>query len=130
MHIMSGVMKPLLTPVGVQMKRSGPRRAEMLPPLPSQYSRAQMRRPMSQICSLIVVASFDAKSAMSAALYGAGAATGAEPAELVAIAAAPASKTTFTPASVKTSFAPGVSRISLFWRNSFAPVFTKSAASF
>ena len=68
MHIMSGVMKPLLTPVGVQMKRSGPSRAEMLPPLPSQYSRAQMRRPMSQICSLIEVASFEAKSATSSLL--------------------------------------------------------------
>ena len=68
-------MKPLLTPVGVTMKRSGPRRAEMLPPLPSQYSRIQMRRPMSQICSLSDWASGELKSRASrAGVAGAGAA--------------------------------------------------------
>ncbi len=48
------------------MKRSGPSRAEMLPPLPSQYSRIQMRRPMSQICSLSDWASGELKSRASA----------------------------------------------------------------
>src|SRR5690242_14423180 len=65
-EIISGVMKPLLTPVGVTKKRSGARRQEMFPPFPSQYSRIQMRRPMSQICCLRAWASGELKSFSSA----------------------------------------------------------------
>ena len=120
---MSGVMKPLLTPVGVQMKRSGEMRAEMLPPLPSQYSRIQMRRPISQISFLIFSAAGELNRVASSLVVTAVIASGV-------VWPCWEAKMILMLASEKASRAPGVSRTSRSWRNSLEPVLTNSAASF
>src|SRR5699024_2068552 len=48
---MSGIMKPLETPVGVHKKLPSPSRTEMFPSLAAIISRSYRRLPMEQICS-------------------------------------------------------------------------------
>src|SRR5580704_15144639 len=62
-HMSSGLRRPLLKSVGVQMAMSSPTRMAMLPPLPSTYSRCQRRRPISQICSFKLCAYGELKNA-------------------------------------------------------------------
>ena len=70
-HMCSGVMKPFETRVGVHSTRLSPTRIVRLPPLPSVYSRAHIRRPMSTIrCLSSLIAGEWKNASISRADFG------------------------------------------------------------